>query len=259
MDLQVIVEEIKREWKEDPQKSKDESEVISKYGNMFNPKNIDNLTIEDFRSFLNIKNNKHWRSLERLGHAITDDLGKLKNTLKILLDETIPIEERIRRIRDKNSNDYHKWFGSAYYTPILLVVYPKKYPVINEIVKDALQKTGLYPNYDSKPEWRAYAEVIPKIQQLAEQYHLSLWQIDSVWWKYQMKNDVAASGTKESILEPLEPSLWLIRAGDKGQGAQTALENNCVGIGYGGLPGLHLIKEYEKLKEHYKKTHPEDN
>jgi predicted Mrr-cat superfamily restriction endonuclease len=25
------------------------------------------------------------------------------------------------------------------------------------------------------------------------------------------------------------------------------------------LPGLHLIKEYEKLKEHYKKTHPEDN
>lgn len=73
------------------------------------------------------------------------------------------------------------------------------------------------------------------------------------------ENDVAASGTKESILEPLEPSLWLIRAGDKGQGAQTALENNCVGIGYGGLPGLHLIKEYEKFKEHYKKTHPEDN
>ena len=126
----------------------------------------------------------------------------MKNTLRILLDETIPIEERIRRIRDKNSNEYHKGFGSAYYTPILLVVYPKKYPVINKIVKDALQKTGIYPDYDSKPEWRAYSEVIPKIQQLAEKNHLSLWQIDSVWWRYQMKNDVAASGQKNLYKKP---------------------------------------------------------
>ena len=74
-----------------------------------------------------------------------------------------------------------------------------------------------------------------------------------------MKNDVAASGTKESILEPLEPSLWLFRAGDKGEGAQTALEKNCVGIGYGGLPGLHQMKDFETFKEQYKKTHPDDS
>ena len=71
MDLQAIIEKIKREWKENPQKSENESEVISKYGNMFNPKNIDNLTTENFKSFLNFKNNKHWHSLERLGPEIT--------------------------------------------------------------------------------------------------------------------------------------------------------------------------------------------
>ena len=38
---------------------------------MFNPKNIDNLTAEDFKSFLDFRNNKHWTSLERKGSEIT--------------------------------------------------------------------------------------------------------------------------------------------------------------------------------------------
>lgn len=99
-----------------------------------------------------------------------------------MLDETIPIDQRIRRIRDKNSPEYHKGFGTAYYTPILLVVYPTKYPVINRIVKDALQKTGLYPDYDSKPEWVAYVEILPKIVELAKLNSISLWQMDWVWF-----------------------------------------------------------------------------
>ena len=71
--------------------------------------------------------------------------------------------------------------------------------------------------------------------------------------------DYDLSIDKESMQKTGERNVWLIRAGDKGQGASIALENNCVGIGYGGLPGLHLIKDFEKFKEHYKKTHPEDN
>ena len=82
--------------------------------------------------------------------------------MRILVDEAIPIEERIHRIRDPKSPEYHKGFGSAYYTPILLVVYPNKYPIVNKIVKDALQKTEIYPDYDSKPEWKAYSKLFPK-------------------------------------------------------------------------------------------------
>jgi len=78
---------------------------------MFNPKNIDNLTATNYKSFLNFRNNKHWTGLERRGSEITQDLQKFKNTLKLLLDETIPIDQRIRLIRDKNSSEYHK--GSA--------------------------------------------------------------------------------------------------------------------------------------------------
>ena len=182
MDLQTIIKQAHQEWKENPQKAKEEQEVISKYGKMFNPKNIDNLTSKDFQSFLNYKNNKHWKSLERGGPAIIRDMEKFKKTLKLLLDESVPIDERIKRIRDDKSSEYHKGLGSAYYTPILLMVYPNQYPVINNIVKYALKKINLYPDYDSKPEWIAYKEIIPKILQLAEKNHISLWQMDWVWW-----------------------------------------------------------------------------
>ena len=46
-------------------------------------------------------------------------------------------------------------------------------------------------------------------------------------------------------------NLWLVRAGDKGQGEQVALERNLVGIGYDGLPGLQSIKDIKSFKEHY--------
>jgi MoxR-like ATPase len=488
MDLQTLIEKSKKEWEEDPRKAKEELEVISRYGNIFNPKNIDNLTAQNFRSFLNYKNNKHWIGLDRHGSLITQDMEKLKKTLRILLDETFPIDQRIKRIRDTNSPQYHKYFGVAYYTPILLVVYPNKYPVINNIVKQGLEKARLYPDYDSKPEWVAYKEIIPKILGLAEKNHLSLWQMDWFWWdlyfildyeglhnfitqimdpkatdqplmirtilkygtasketideqirlenpekentfvsrevyevlvdkhkivkldedgyklnlveplteiernklikvcnqeitrikenKKQLENretqyflvqvsdrgsenvlrngcykphdkdlrlvnsgdillvyfakksidykqqlkkiyrvtqidnnigfrlseeyelngisldtisdaieggkltnvfnriglhgfniikidksdyDSVISLDKESMEKTGEPSLWLIRAGDKGQGAQTALDKNCVDIGYGGLPGLHLIKDFKIFKEHFKKIHPDDS
>ena len=56
-----------------------------------------------------------------------------------------------------------------------------------------------------------------------------------------------------------DQNLWIVREGDTGQGEESALENNCVSIGYNGLPGLHLIKDFEKVKEHYMKTHPNES
>lgn len=180
MDLQAIINKAHSEWKADPIKAEEELEVISKYGQTFNPTNIGRLIADDFKSFLNFRNNKHWTGLERAGPEITQNMDKFKKTLHLLLDETIPINERIRRIRDKKSPEYHKGLGTAYYTPILLVVYPTKYPVINKIVKEALDKTGIYPDYDSKPEWIAYPEVYPKIKNMAIKNNLSLWQMDWV-------------------------------------------------------------------------------
>jgi 5-methylcytosine-specific restriction protein B len=56
-----------------------------------------------------------------------------------------------------------------------------------------------------------------------------------------------------------EPSVWIVRAGDTGQGEQSALDNNYISIDYDGLPELHHIKDFEKFKEHYLKTHPNES
>ena len=40
MDLQTIIEKVHIEWNENPKKSEDELEVITRYGNMFNPNNL---------------------------------------------------------------------------------------------------------------------------------------------------------------------------------------------------------------------------
>ena len=55
MNLQDIIEKAHQEWEKNPIKAKDEQEVIAKFGKMFNPNNLDNLTAEDCKSFLNYK------------------------------------------------------------------------------------------------------------------------------------------------------------------------------------------------------------
>ena len=53
------------------------------------------LTKEDFRSFLLIKNNKHWDGIHRQVNMITEDIDKLKKTIRILLDEGKPLIDRL--------------------------------------------------------------------------------------------------------------------------------------------------------------------
>jgi MoxR-like ATPase len=189
MDLESAIRKSEKEWDSNPVKAQEEKEVIQKYGTMFHPNNIDKLTAEDYRSFLNIKNNKHWNGLERRGPEITRDMNKFRNCLKILLDESKPIGERIKQIRDRNSRDFQIGFGPAYYTPVLLVVYPEKYPVINKVVKNALEKLNLYTDYDSKEEWESYLEVKEKIIELAKKTGFSLWKMDWLWWNLVQRED----------------------------------------------------------------------
>jgi predicted RNA-binding protein len=70
-------------------------------------------------------------------------------------------------------------------------------------------------------------------------------------------NSITHSTNQKSSTE--EVSLWLIRAGDQGQGERIALEKNAIGIGYDGLPGLDLIKEFQAFKEHYRNTHSNES
>lgn len=124
-----------------------EKKVIGKYGQMFNPANLDQLTKEDFKSFLLIKNNLHWEGIHRQSNLVTSDMAALKRCLKNLLDETIPIKERQKQVFNvKGRGEYViKGLGKVVITPILLVVYPNQIWCLEQQKRNSPEKTKFLP------------------------------------------------------------------------------------------------------------------
>lgn len=220
MELKEAIQIVKQRFQTDVERINAEREVIEKYGRMFHPNNLDNLTAGDFKEFLLIKNNKHWKGIHRQGNMITQDMEKLKSALKLLLDETKPIKERLEKILPKNKPPMIKGLGRAVITPILMVVYPDKYCVYNSIVENGMKKFGIFPNFKNESFAERYVKINEIIRDLAKQNSLSLWQIDEVWWlattdtlplEEKQTEDVeegSFSAELESQLEDLIVSKW---------------------------------------------------
>ncbi len=183
MELQEAIQIVKQRYKTDVGRINDEKIVIEKFGSIFNLNNLDNLIAEDFKSFLLIKNNKHWEGIHRQGNMITSDMEKLKSVLKMLLDESKPIKERIDQIMPKNKPPLIKGLGRAVLTPILMVVYPDKYAVYNSVVEAGTKRFGIFPNFRNESFVERYVKINELITNLAKENGLSLWQIDEVWWQ----------------------------------------------------------------------------
>ncbi len=90
--------------------------VLTKYQPVFCSNNISALSQEDYISFLSFKNNCHWTGLERKGRNAAREIEVLRNALSILLNENIPIQERIEK-----STKMVMGMGKAIATSILLV------------------------------------------------------------------------------------------------------------------------------------------
>lgn len=183
MELQEAIQIVKQRYETNTNRINDEKIVIEKYGSLFCLDNLNNLTVEDFKSFLLIRNNKHWEGIHRQGNMITSDMEKLKSTLKLLLNESKPIKERINKIMPKNKPALIRGLGRAVLTPILLVVYPHKYCVYNRVVEDGMKKFGVFPNFKNKSFAEKYVKINEIINNFAKQNNLSLWQIDEIWWQ----------------------------------------------------------------------------
>jgi len=90
MNLEEAISSLKKELKENPEKLEIEKQVINKFGKLFAFDNIDNITVEQFQEFCDLKNNHHW-TISRHKTNLTKDMEQLKKSLKILLNESIPI------------------------------------------------------------------------------------------------------------------------------------------------------------------------
>lgn len=159
-------------------------QVIARYKPVFSPDNLDNLTSEDFRSFLLFKNNQHWDRLHRQSGSVTADMNKLRNALRLLLDERLPIKTRLDRLRPGNGEPMVKGLGRAVITAILQIMYPDEYGVLNNTAEQGMKKTKLWPEFPRGASFGERYEMVNKVLvEVAPQVGTDLWTLDMLWWR----------------------------------------------------------------------------
>lgn len=172
-----------RSWQQkNPTHAADQKLAAERYGKVFHPSRLDQLTKDEFKGFLLPENNRHWRHIHRNTGKITQDLGKLKSALKVLLDEGRPLKERLDALFGKSGASRIKGLGRAVVTPILMVVYPRKYGVYNSISEAGLYKIGKLPRFKSSdPFSKRYAAVNAAILDIAQSSRLPLYLVDTMF------------------------------------------------------------------------------
>ncbi len=191
-----------------------EKEIMTKYKKLFSPKNLNKLTKKDFEEFTKGKNNCHWNGITRHNPTITKDMKRLICSLKLILDEKHDIKERLNKLIPKNKPGYVKGLGQSILTPILFLVYPHKYGVLNKTTRTGMEFFNVYP-FKKRPKLfsEEYVEVNKIINEIEKKYDVTKWQIDSMWYfketnikniKKKIIEDVPEEESIENIIEILK-------------------------------------------------------
>lgn len=184
------------------------NEVLERYQPIFSLEYIPHLTTEEFKSFLAFQNNKHWKAIHRQSSIITEDMENLRNALKLLLNESIPIEKRLEKIRPKNKDPMVKGLARSVITPILLVAYPEKYGVLNQISENALKELNLWPDFDRGVDFATkYSKVNKILLDISHKLNVDLWTLDALWWRIGDKSDHVSDKKETIISEDIEDQL----------------------------------------------------
>ena len=177
----AITQIIKERASKDPWWDTSEPKVVGRYGKLFNPDNLENLTKEDFKSFLLPKNNLHWEGIHRQGNLVTSDMNALKGFLKYVLNENKPIEERLNTEFTEKGGYWIRGIGRAVITAVLLVVYPRKYGIWNTKSETALRKLKIFPIFKRNEKFgKKYKKINEVLTELSDTHNLSLWQLDGI-------------------------------------------------------------------------------
>lgn len=157
----------------------EEQEVTQYWGVIFSPKGVASLTKQDMTGFLSFRQNKRWRELSK--DDVTDDMERLREALKVLIDETRPVAERLNLLEPVRGELAVPHLGKAKLSAILLVTHPRTYGAWNDYSERALVGMGLMPEF--APGMRLgdqYAAVNAVLTDLATTHGLSMWWLDVI-------------------------------------------------------------------------------
>ena len=158
------------------------NDVLARYQPIFSYDNIPKIAKEEFKSFLLFENNQHWSGLHRQGGYITADMDLLREALRILVDENLPIKDRMNRLITKSGPMVPR-LGRAVLTAILLVSHPDRYGVWNSTSEAGLKALGIWPKFDRGALFGdRYVAVNQVLNTLAEALNVDLWTLDALLW-----------------------------------------------------------------------------
>lgn len=152
-------------------------DVLKRYQPIFSPENVRSISAEDFRGFLDFKNNCHWGGLQRLGSTVVADMEHLRSALAMLVDESLPLSERM------NSAVQVKGMGKGVATAILTIISPSKCGVWNSTAEEGLKRYNLWPAIPRGASiGDAYVAVNEVLVRLSNDLPVDLWSLDSLLW-----------------------------------------------------------------------------
>ena len=177
---------------------KDRDEVIPKWSQVFSSKGLDTLTKEEFELFLSFNENRHWSNLQRTKGYYLGDFPHFIKSLHFLIDDRIPIEERINSIKDKKSEYYLKGFSYATFSAVLLIHDMHQYPVLNGTVEGALAMLGIAKSIRSfgSTVGERYHNFTELAEFLSKELDIDYWLLDSLWWNFgKLRSDKMSDET----------------------------------------------------------------
>lgn len=159
-----------------PERLKEKRDALREYGEHFASGNLDQLTPEIVKNFLQFPHNKHWTGLFHF--AIYADMNRLKKVLRVLLDEEQPIEVRLDQVTDENGSLYIKGLKRAVLTAILMCVHPDKYAVYNSKSASGLTWLGLNRARKTDSLGQQYVEINKACREVKERLNRDLELVD---------------------------------------------------------------------------------
>ncbi|MEP6574577.1 MAG: endonuclease NucS domain-containing protein, partial [Gemmatimonadota bacterium] len=159
--------------------------VLARYQPLFTRAGIERLTEEEFRLFLQFRNNRHWVSLQRLEPAICMDMPKLRRALLVLIDEERSIRDRLDELVPPRGPAFVPCLSKAVLTPILLIAFPEKYGVWNRVSEGAMKTLDVWPDLFGQSFGEKYETVNAALLGIAVATGVDLWVLDALWWRVE--------------------------------------------------------------------------
>lgn len=181
--FELLVEKVKQ----DPSIRRNEQEVRAKYGPMLAPGGIATLDPDQFKAYLTMAENRHWKNINRHSGRLTKDLPLLRRSLGVLVDETKPVWDRIDEARKLTQG---RGLGRAVISAVLILRFPDTCGVYNTVSVKGLKEIGKYagdrdPGFNSLSLGQQYRYVNQDLNELSAKHSISLWALDHVWgWRW---------------------------------------------------------------------------